>query len=241
MKLEHVDARVKLLLLICLSTCAVALSAPGRLFTLAALCLLMLIAGGVSAARIARQTRNVVLMVAPLFVLQCLFQRSGAPALRLGGITLITWGGLGAGLSVAGRMLVILLSALMLMTGKPRDYLLAMLQSRMPYELAFMVMAAMRFVPLLREEAQHVYCAVQMRGAKVRGATVQEKLGIYASILLPVTAGALRRAEQMSVAMEARGFRSRPQRTYMRRLRMRRTDWAWLLAPTLSILAVALL
>ena len=64
---------------------------------------------------------------------------------------------------------------------------------------------------------------------------------VLLTILLPVTAGALRRAEQMSVAMEARGFRSRPQRTYMRRLRMRRTDWAWLLAPTLSILAVALL
>lgn len=240
MRLDAVDPRVKLFILAALSTCAVTFRQPEKLFGMAAACFLILILGGVPWRKVKRQLKAVGAMVVPLFLMQCVFNRAGEGAIFIAGVPIVTWGGLRAGFNLAGRMLVILLSALILLTGRPRDYLLALLQWRMPYELAFMVMAAMRFLPLLREEAQNIFAAVQMRGARVKGAKLSEKLKIYLSILLPVTAGALRRAEQMSVAMEARGFRSRPERTRMRALVMNRKDWAWLYGTAAFALFIAL-
>ena len=87
-----------------------------------------------------------------------------------------------------------------------------------------MVMTAVHFLPILREEALDVYHAVQMRGTEVAKAGVRERLAVYARIALPVVAGALRRAEQVSLAMEARAFRSQPRRTSMRRLTLKARD-----------------
>lgn len=188
------------------------------------LTLAALLLGGVLPGRIWQQTRLILSLIALLFLVQCLFNRGGQPLLAVGSFTLVTEQGLRAALLVVLRLLIVVSSALLVLTGESRDYLLALRWLGLPWEICYMVLAALRFIPLLREEAQATFAAMQMRGCDFRGAPLLEKGRHYIALLLPVTAGALARAEALAIAMEARAFRAQPGRTSWRRLQIRKAD-----------------
>ena len=227
MDLQRLDPRVKLFLPLAISSAALILRPYTSLLALLVLSLLIILAGGVRPGVIWMKLRALLGLIVMLFILQCLFSRSGEPTLTLSGLTLVTDAGLHAAISVNLRLLIIILSALVIIIGETRDYLLAMTQCRIPYEIAFMVLAALRFIPLLREEARDVLTAARMRGLRTRKTGLRSQTAAYISVVIPVVAGAIRRAEQLSTAMEARSFRAFPRRTSMRRLQMRPTDWIY--------------
>jgi len=189
--------------------------------------LLILLAGGVRPSDIWLKLRALFGLVLMLFLMQCLFNRSGEPVLTLLGFTIVREMGFQTAVLVSLRLLIVIVSALVVVVGDTRDYLLALTQMKIPYEIAFMVLAALRFLPMLREEAQDVLCAAQMRGMRLKKTSLKKQFSAYLSIVIPVVAGAIKRAEQLSIAMEARGFRSHPRRTSMRRLSMRPKDWIY--------------
>ena len=232
MKLETLDPRVKLFMMLAISTASVAARDPVLMLMLLVFTLLILAAGGVPVSKALWRVRGAVGLIISVFILQCVFDRSGDPLVQIGNFTLVTRGGLNAALYVMLRLLTVLLSALIILTGRRRDYLLALNQLGLPYELSFMVMAGLHFLPLLREEAQDVMCAVQMRGTRIKKAPVSQRLQVYLKTAVPIVAGAIRRSEQMSVAMEARAFRAFPKRTSMRRLVMKKRDWIYLIVFT---------
>ncbi len=238
MKLETLDPRVKLLMLLVISTISVLARSLSMLLILLAVTLLLLFVGGADMKDAFGRLSGMIKLILTLFIVQCIFTRSGSPLLEVKGFTLITAGGFSMAALVTLRLFIILLSAVLILTGDSRDYLLALNQWHLPYEISFMVMAALRFVPILREEAQDVLCAVQMRGTKVKKTSLMNKMRVYTGILMPVVSGAIRRSEQMSVAMEARAFRARPTRTSMRRLVMKRGDWLYLAVFAVVIAAV---
>ena len=209
-----------------LSTAAVTTRSLSALMAIAALTLLILAAGGVRPARAIGLVHNLLKLIFILFIIQCVFNRSGDPLLTVGSFSLLTTGGFHMAAMVSLRLLIILLSALLVMTGEPRDYLQALIQIKVPCEIAFMVLAALRFLPLLREEAADALSAVQMRGCRLKKQSLRKTASIYISILIPIVAGAIRRSEQMSIAMEARAFRAQPKRTTLRRLVMKKARLA---------------
>jgi len=227
--LRLLDPRVKLFLLICVSTAALISRTPAALFALLLLTLFILIAGGVKPGVIWVKLRSLFGLIIMLFILQCVFNRGGQPLLELSGLTIVTDSGFDTATIVSLRLLIIILGALVVVMGDTRDFLLALTECKVPYEIAFMVLAALRFLPILREEAQDVLCAAQMRGLKIKKAGFHKKAGAYISVVIPVVAGAIRRAEQLSIAMETRGFRAFPRRTSMRRLCMRTADWVYVI------------
>ncbi len=241
MRLETLDPRVKIFMMLAISTASVATRDPAMLLLLLALTFLLLVLGGVPVRKALWRVRGAMGLILSIFILQCIFDRSGAPLIRIGSFTLITRGGLNAALYVMLRLLTVLLSALIILTGRRRDYLLALSQLGLPYEISFMVMAGLHFLPLLREEAQDVMCAVQMRGTRIKKAPVGQRARVYLKMAVPIVAGAIRRSEQMSVAMEARAFRALPKRTSMRRLTMKKSDWIYLavFAAALAIIIIA--
>jgi len=241
MSLTRLDPRIKLLLLIGLSTVSFITQKPAALLALFLLTVMILLLGGVTPATIWTKLRGMFGLILMIFLMQCVFTRSGEPALALNGVTLVTENGIQTAVLVGLRLLIIVLSALTVALGESRDYLLALTQCKVPYEIAFLVLAAMRFLPMLREEARDVLCAAQMRGLRIKKAGLRKQVAAYMSIVLPVLAGAIRRAEQLSVSMEARGFRAFPRRTSMRRLRMRSADWLYLAAFCLILSAILIL
>jgi len=239
--LKSLDPRVKLFLLVCISTAALVLRVPFVLLFLLILTLLLLLIGGVSPKVIWLKLRGLFGLVLMLFILQCFFNRAGEPLLVVSGQTLVTDSGFQAAVMVSLRLLIVFLSALVVVIGDPRDYLLALTQCKVPYEIAFMVLAALRFLPLLREAASDVLCAAQMRGMRLKKSGLRKKAGAYISLVIPVVAGAIHRADQLSIAMEARGFRALPRRTSMRRLTMRAADWVYAIVFCLVLAAILFL
>jgi energy-coupling factor transport system permease protein len=239
MSLARLDPRTKLMLMLCISTLAVVWRDPAWLAGLLAFTGAVLALGGIGLVAAIAQVKSILKVIALLFVVQCLFVRSGHPLASAHGHTLVTADGLAMGLGVTLRLVIVTFSALILLSGEARDYLLALVQCRMPYEIAFMVMTALHFLPILREEALDVYYAVQMRGTELARASLRGKLRVYTHIALPIVAGAIKRAEQTSVAMEARAFRAYPRRTFMRHLELARRDVVCLIA--LPLLAATML
>ncbi len=238
MKLDKLDARIKLVMLIVISTLSVILQNVTAMGILLAITLMILIVGGADMKAAFTRMRGMIQLILSIFVLQCLFTRTGEAMIAIKGFTIVTWDGVLTSAVVSLRLFNVILSAMLVLTGEPRDYLLALTQWKIPYEISFMVMAAIRFIPMLTEEGRDVMCAVQMRGTKIKNTSLAHKLSVYKSILIPIVSGAIRRSEYMATAMEARAFRALPKRTSMRKLVLKRSDIIWLIIFILLMCAV---
>jgi len=223
--MRALDPRSKMILVICISTLAIIYQDLLPLMFLLLFSILVLFIVGLDPSRIRQLLKQIVPLLLLLFLLQCLFTRQGAAWLTVYGIRIVSDVGLRMGLGVMLRILIIIISALLLMSSSERDFLLALVQWKIPYEIAFMVMLGLHFLPILREEALNVYYAVQMRGTELKKISTSQKLKLYTRIMLPIISGAIYRAEQMAIAMDARGFRAYPQRTYRRRLELKKLDY----------------
>ena len=168
--LSAFDPRPKMMLTLCVSTLAIVWQDPVWLLALLGVTGVILAFGGIDLHTAVAQIGGVLKLIALLFVVQCIFVRSGDSLVSLGGFTVVTAGGVTTAAGVTLRLLIVVSSALILLTGDARDYLLALVQCKMPYELAFMVMTAVHFLPILREQASDVYVAVQMRGVSMPSA-----------------------------------------------------------------------
>lgn len=237
--LGGLDPRCRIVLLAGFSSLGMLLQQPlYLLFVLAATWLLLLL-GRAQIADIVRQVKGIFWLIAVLFILQSFFVRTGEPLLVIKGLTLVTSGGFTMACMLTLRLLIIVSSALIMLSGDVRDYLLALVQWRIPYEIAFMTMASIHFIPILRDEGLNVFYAVQLRGSELKKTSLKQKLQLYLRISLPILAGALNRTKAMAIAMEARAFRAYPQRTYLRRLELSRVDWLILImVPVLTAAVV---
>lgn len=238
--LASLDPRAKMMIMICLSTLAMITERAGVLLAVAAFTVAILLLGGVGWRKIISQLKVILVIIISLFIIQSICVRSGDPLLILAGHILVTWGGVLFAAMLSLRLVIVVLCALILLTGQPRDYLLALVQLKIPYEIAFMVMSAIHFLPLLREEALNVYYTAQLRGLEIKKAALTTRLRLYLRISLPILICALNRAKIMALAMEARAFRAFPRRTYLRRLVLASRDKAILCVfPLLTCAAIA--
>jgi energy-coupling factor transport system permease protein len=199
--------------------------------------------GGADIRLCVRRCRALLALIVALFVIQAVFAFRGDPAatplIAAGSLTIATMEGMLLAATLSLRLLIIVVTAQVLLEGDIRDYLLAFVQMRIPYELAFMTMVGLHFLPLLREEALSVYQCMQLRGVAFKGVGLVQKLKAYAKASLPILVGTLRRADEMSVAMELRGLRAYPRRTSMRRLTLRARDVVAMLLWSLWLAGVA--
>jgi energy-coupling factor transport system permease protein len=217
-------------------------------FLIAALAaaLVTLAAGKADSALLWRRCRTLFVLIASLFVIQSLFAPPAASGmadrygplsaavpdialLRIGDLPLLHTSGVLFALVLALRLIIVVVSAQILLEGQVRDYMLAFTQMKIPYELAFMVVMGLHFLPIFREEALNAYHCMQLRGLDFKKSAPIAKFKAYAGLCLPMFVGALRRADDISVAMELRGLRAASSRTYMRKLTMSRADIAILI------------
>lgn len=237
--LEAFDPRVKMMMMICLSTFAMMVQDLTGLMAALLFTILVLLLGGDNGLRLIFQAKLAIGMVLFILIIQSISIRTGTPVLSVAGISLITNEGLQLGVMLSLRLMVLVMSALILLNGEPRDYLLAMVQCKLPYEIAFMVMVGIHFFPILREEALNIYYSVQLRGTEIQKASIPKKLDAYLKISLPILVCAMEKARVMTIAMESRCFRLLPYRTYMRKLRLSRKDIAGLvILPSITLVGI---
>lgn len=136
-----------------------------------------------------------------------------AVAWQLGGWTMYT-GALAIGFATALRLAAILSLALIpgLSTTGP-DLVRSMVQQlRVPYRIGYTALAAFRFVPRFGHELDVIRQAHRVRGAH-GGRGPFSAIARWTGYIVPLLAGAIRHAERVALAMDARAFGAYPDRT----------------------------
>jgi energy-coupling factor transport system permease protein len=124
------------------------------------------------------------------------------------------------------------------LTTSPDHLGLALEQTRVPYEFAFAFTTAVRFVPVLAEEAQTIMDAQKARGLELEKGGILKRIRNYVPVLIPLIVSAIRRSLELAEAMESRAWGATKKRTNLYTLRLHRGDFA-LLAITIGVLVVA--
>jgi len=125
------------------------------------------------------------------------------------------------------------------LTTSPDHLGLALEQSRVPYEFAFAFTTAVRFVPVLAEEAQTIMDAQKARGLELEKGGVLKRIRNYVPVLIPLIVSAIRRSLELAEAMESRAWGATKKRTNLYALKLHRGDFV-LLAVTIGVLVVSI-
>lgn len=125
------------------------------------------------------------------------------------------------------------------LTTSPDHLGLALEQTHIPYEFAFAFTTAVRFVPVLAEEAQTIMDAQKARGLELEKGGFLKRIRNYIPILIPLIVSAIRRSLELAEAMESRAWGATKNRTNLYELRLHRGDFI-LLAISLLILTAAI-
>ena len=96
------------------------------------------------------------------------------------------------------------------------------------HELAMTVTIALRFVPILVDEANRLHSAQLARGADFGGGPIR-RIRSLLPLLLPLFVSAFGRADRLAIAMEARCYRGHHGRTHYQTLTLAGRDYAVLI------------
>jgi energy-coupling factor transport system permease protein len=104
-----------------------------------------------------------------------------------------------------------------------------------------MMTIALRFIPTIHGEAQKITRAQAARGGDFSEGGLLKRVRAMLPVLVPLTIGAFRRADELAEAMESRGYRGGEGRTRYRELRFRTRDALALAGAALVLVAGILL
>lgn len=143
-------------------------------------------------------------------------------------------GGIKQGLIISLRFfLLVLMTSLLTLTTTPIDITDAIESLLDPlkgikfpvHELALMMSISLRFIPTLMQETDKISKAQASRGVDFRTGPMKERIKAIIPLLIPLFVSAFKRAEELAMAMEARGYRGGEGRTKIRELAYRRIDY----------------
>lgn len=138
---------------------------------------------------------------------------ASVPLLELGGWR-YSLGAYLIGLATALRLAALLMLSLIVgLTTTGPELVRAIVQIlRVPYRVGYTALAALRFVPRFRHELEIIRAAHRVRGTdRGRGPVVALRRSL--SYAIPLLASAIRHAERVALAMDARAFGAHPSRT----------------------------
>ena len=123
------------------------------------------------------------------------------PILHLSRYNLIF--GFGRGIKLAELLAA---SILFLSTTKIEEFTVGLQRMGVSYRVGFAISLAFRLVPLFIDSAVTVVDAQTLRGYDFNEGSLLNRLRRYVPVVIPVFMGALRKANNMAMALEARGF-----------------------------------
>lgn len=194
--------------------------------------LLVAFFGGVF-KEIARTFKGLAIFALILFVMQILFFNSGTVVFRLlpmgRGYLPVTDQGILLGTAMAFRMLLVIVSFMVFLTTTRTQDVLNVLVEKMkiPYDFSFMVLTAIRFIPTFLNELGQISDAQKARAFVIESWNPVKKIKAYLPISVPLVLLSLKKAKQMAVAMETRGYGA-GKRTYFRELSLGSKDFVFI-------------
>ncbi|RHH67069.1 MULTISPECIES: energy-coupling factor transporter transmembrane protein EcfT [Vagococcus] len=164
--------------------------------------------------------------------LQVLFTRGGHVYFEWGWISISQFGLVNGFFIFTRFVLIIFMSTLLTLTTPPLslsdaiEYLLRPLEKiKFPaHEISLMLSIALRFVPTLMDETEKIMNAQRARGVDFGEGNLMDKMKAIVPLLIPLFVSSFNRAEELAIAMEARGYRGGEGRTKYRVLNWDKTD-----------------
>lgn len=109
------------------------------------------------------------------------------------------------------------------------------------HEIALMLSIALRYVPTLMDEAMKIMNAQRARGVEFDEGNFIDRVKSMIPILIPLFVSAFNRAEEMAIAMEARGYQGGEGRTKYRQLAFGYNDYlVWFMFLLLTLVLFGL-
>jgi energy-coupling factor transport system permease protein len=131
------------------------------------------------------------------------------------------------GLAVGIRLVAMVLAGIITFaTTRVEDLLAALVKLRFPYSMAFGVSTIFRFIPTMMGDGTLIIAAQEARGVNLRGGSIWEKAKNSVPIMAPLLVTTLRRTGELAMAVEARAFRAKPERTDLYEPRLEAKDVA---------------
>lgn len=124
------------------------------------------------------------------------------------------------------RIAAFIIGGLLYVTTTSNEEIVAGMRSLgIPYVFCFAVGTALRLFPTFLGSANTVRQAQEARGHEVGGGNPVQTLRSYIPLLIPVFMTAIRNVQTQAMALEARGFDTRGERTFYTRQRFEAADW----------------
>jgi energy-coupling factor transport system permease protein len=209
--------------MLCLFTAAFLSDRPLAVAPLAAMVAWLLHFAG--AVRNVVRLRVLFIMVFVMtFIVWTLFFRGGTPLVEWGPVA-VSATSLRFALGMGMKLVTFLgIGILFLSATKIEEFAYALNRIGVPYKLGFTLTLAFRLVPVFVDAAVTVVQAQRCRGFNFDEGTVLQRIRRYVPVIVPVFMGALRRADGMAMALEARGFQSAHGRSVFDRYPFRAAD-----------------
>ena len=161
-----------------------------------------------------------------------MFLTPGTPLIRIWKLTLTVEGVKQAAFMAIRLAFLIVGSSVMTLTTTPNHLTDGMEKGQAPlnklhvpvHEVSMIMSIALRFIPILLEETDKIMKAQEARGADFDSGNLIQKAKSLVPLLVPLFISAFRRANDLAMAMEARGYRGGEGRTKMKPLIYQKRD-----------------
>lgn len=207
---------------------------------------LALVLSGVGYRTLVNNFRPILMLVGITALYHLIFSGAGTEVWVDLWLFTVTDGGLKmAGFFSLRLILFVSVAFLMTLTNSPSELGDAFTKLARPlvrfkvpvYDLALILFIAMRFIPILYEEFSAIKNAQMMRGVDFSGGMIN-RARKTTSIIIPVFVAAIQRADELAMAIEARGYRSGAKRTFYSRSRFGGREWSFAIGTSVGLIAL---
>ncbi len=238
----RLDFRPKLLLMAVITVVAFVWESPLMQFVMALLVVVTCLAVGVKFSYI----RMIFTIMTPFYILLLLthgfFNIDQVKALThktvltpmfsfprswwlIGGGTM-SWEGFLYGINTIFKTLTLtLIIPLGVFTTDVDTMIVGMVRARIPYKIAFIFSATLRFFPVLFQEINNIIEAQRLRGLAMEKMNPIQRLSVYAKVAVPLILGAMVKSQQLEVVLQSKAFSGSPARTYLHESELHGPDY----------------
>lgn len=182
---------------------------------------------------IIRSLKPLLFIIIFSFITNTIFVPEGEVIYKIAFIK-ITEGGLKFAVKIVFRLFIMIISSSMLtFTTSTLEFadgiesiLTPLKKVKFPaHEVSMMITIALRFIPTIIEETDKIKKAQMSRGADFETGSIIKRIKNFIPILIPLFVSSFKRADDLSMAMEARCYRGDLNRTKLKAFKLKKIDY----------------
>ncbi len=161
-----------------------------------------------------------------IFLLQVLFIREGSVLCKLPLNILITYRGVAVAFIVVLRLITATMPLALMLSITQMNDLSNVLVTKLgiPYQYAFALTTAMRFIPVFANEMSGIIEAQTSRGVQLDTGNIFKKIRLVFPLCVPLLITSVRKVEGSAISAEIRGFHFRTRNSCYKKYDIKRGD-----------------